>query len=55
LAASKTDVTYYELKEMAKNSIRTAFVDDKTKAALLDKLAQQFTTFERQFAAPVKQ
>lgn len=47
LAVSKTDLTYYEYREMAFNSIRTAFVDDTRKRDLLRRLDNEFAAFER--------
>lgn len=47
LAVSATDLTYYEYREMAYNSIRTAFLDDTLKRGLLQRLEQEFVVFER--------
>lgn len=47
LAVGHTDVTYHELKEMALNSIRTAFAADDVKARLLQGLEQRFVQFEQ--------
>ena len=46
LAVAQTDVTYHELKEMARNSIRTSFASDDVKARLLSELAQRFVQWE---------
>ena len=47
LAVGKTDLTYYEYREMAFNSIRTAFVDDTLKRGFLQRLSHEFAEFER--------
>jgi len=47
LAVGKTDLTYYEYREMAFNSIRTAFVDDTLKRSFLQRLDNEFAVFER--------
>lgn len=39
-------MTYHELKEMARNSIRTSFASDDVKARLLSELAQRFVQWE---------
>lgn len=46
-AVQHTDVTYHEMREMALNSIRTAFVDEGTRARLLRELEQRFAQFEQ--------
>lgn len=48
LAVGKTDLTYYEYREMAFNSIRTAFVDDTLKRNFLQRLSHEFAVFERE-------
>jgi adenosine deaminase len=47
VAVGQTDVTYYEYKEMAFNSIRTAFVADDVKQRLLKELTDRFDRFEK--------
>ena len=47
VAVGQTDVTYYEFKEMAFNSIRTAFAADDVKQRLLNKLTARFDSFEK--------
>jgi len=47
LAVGKTDLTYYEYREMAFNSIRTAFVDETLKRGFLQRLSHEFAEFER--------
>jgi adenosine deaminase len=46
IAITYTDITHEELKQMAYNSIRTAFADDAVKTALLKKLDADFAIFE---------
>lgn len=46
LALSTTDVTYYELKQVVFNSILTSFASESSKAALLDRLTEQFMKFQ---------
>lgn len=46
LAVGQTDMSYQEYKDMALNSIRTAFVADGVKAPLLQALQQRFAQFE---------
>lgn len=46
VAVGQTDVTYYEYKEMAYNSIRTSFAADDVKQRLLQELTARFTSFE---------
>lgn len=46
LAVSKTDVTYYEYRAMAFNSIRASFADDALKQSLVGRLERAFTAFE---------
>jgi adenosine deaminase len=48
-AISGTDITYKELKDMYLNSISIAFIDDKEKQQLTQKLDEQFKTFESQY------
>src|SRR3989339_1670029 len=47
IAISQSDITYAELKQMAINSIETAFVGDQEKSELLSKLLQQINKFEQ--------
>lgn len=46
VAVGQTDVTYYEYKEMAFNSIRTAFAAADVKQRLLKELTARFDRFE---------
>lgn len=46
VAVGQTDVTYYEYKEMAFNSIRTSFVAEDVKQRLLNELQVRFDSFE---------
>ncbi len=47
VAVAQTDVTYYEYKEMAFNSIRTSFAADEVKQRLLQELTASFDRFEK--------
>ncbi len=47
LAVGKTDVSYYEFKEMAFNSIRTSFAPEAVKQHMLRDLTKRFARFER--------
>ena len=47
IAISQSNITYAELKQMAINSIETAFVSDQEKSELLLKLHQRFIDFEQ--------
>lgn len=51
LAVGKTDLTYYEYRGMAFNSIRTAFADDTLKQRFLRRLEHEFAVFERDWKA----
>ncbi|HET9438539.1 MAG TPA: hypothetical protein VFO52_00120 [Longimicrobiales bacterium] len=42
---------YLKLKEMARNSLKHAFVQEKVKARLLEQLERDFVAFERKWAA----
>lgn len=50
IAITYTDITHDELKQMAFNSIETAFADDAVKAKLLIKLNQEFELFEEKWS-----
>lgn len=54
LAVNETDITYYEFKQMADNSIRTSFATDADKSKLLARLKTEFARFEREFAERLK-
>lgn len=45
-AISKTNIQYAEMKEMTLNSIRTSFLPDSEKAAMLDLVSNDLTRFE---------
>jgi adenosine deaminase len=49
VAIAETDVTYFELRQMAFNSIETSFADEATKERLLGKLKESFSRFEKTF------
>ena len=49
IAISQSDITYSELKQMAINSIETAFISDQEKSELLSKLRQRISNFEQTF------
>lgn len=46
VAIEQTDVTYFEFKQMAFNSIQTSFATDEVKGRLLSGLEKQFRDFE---------
>lgn len=50
LAVGQTDVTYYEFKEMAFNSIRTSFAPKALKQQMMLDLNNRFDRFEKQHA-----
>jgi len=50
VAVGQTDVTYYEYKKIAFNSIRTSFAADDVKQRLLQELTAQFERFEKRGA-----
>lgn len=50
IAIAYTDITHEELKQMAFNSIETAFVDDTVKGDLLRKLRHEFELFEEKWS-----
>jgi adenosine deaminase len=50
IAISHTDITHEELKQMAYNSIETAFADEAVKTKLLKKLDADFASFETRWA-----
>lgn len=47
VAVGQTDVTYYEYKEIAFNSIQTSFAADDLKQRLLKELTARFDSFEK--------
>lgn len=47
LAVRQTDVTYFEFKEMAFNSIRASFASEDVKQKLLEELRVRFDRFEK--------
>ena len=47
LAVEKTDVTYYEFKQMAFNAIRTSFASDELRKKMLETLTRRFDQFEK--------
>ena len=49
LAIQSTNITYWELKKLAFNSIISSFVDNKVKRRLLIKLEKDFQSFENNF------
>jgi len=49
IAVDQTDMSYNEFKQMAFNSIKTSFASDADKNILLNKLTQQFDSFESSF------
>lgn len=49
-ALNNTDISYYELKELSKNSIQTSFADDFTKQKLTEKSNERFEKFEKKWA-----
>ncbi|MDY0190242.1 MAG: hypothetical protein RBR22_05865 [Desulfuromonas sp.] len=49
IAITYTDITHEELKQMAFNSIETAFVDDSVKEQLLIDLNHKFAAFEEKW------
>jgi adenosine deaminase len=48
VAIESSDVTYAELKQMAYNSVTTAFLPEPDRAALVTRLEAQFAAFERE-------
>ena len=48
-AALTYNLSYAELKQMARNSIEYSFVEDREKAQLLQDLERRFRAFERSF------
>ncbi|MFK5953958.1 MAG: hypothetical protein QM498_12925 [Desulfobacterium sp.] len=50
IAITYTDITHEELKQMAFNSIETAFADEAVKSELLIKLSQEFEQFEEKWS-----
>jgi len=54
LAVGQTDVTYYEYKEMAFNSIRTSFAAEDVKQKLLGELTARFDRFESGMRQPAR-
>lgn len=53
-AVRETDVTYDELKEMARNGVRTGFADADTKARVLAEVDADFVAFEKAWARLAK-
>jgi len=49
IAITYTDITHDELKQMAFNSIETAFADEAVRAVLLIKLNKEFEAFEEKW------
>jgi adenosine deaminase len=50
-AIVETDINYWELRELAWNSLETAFVEEPIKRQLEDKLAAQLAAFEKRWKA----
>jgi adenosine deaminase len=49
-AVEEQGVDYRTLKQLARNSILYAFVDDGTKSRLINRLENAFTRFEERYA-----
>ena len=47
LAAMRYGLSYYEIKELVRNSIRYGFMPDEVKQTLVDKLKDEFDKFEK--------
>ncbi|HHL43420.1 MAG TPA: adenosine deaminase, partial [Hellea balneolensis] len=48
-AVNEFDLSYADLKEMTYNSLKYAFADEETKAAMIKSLDERFAQFESQF------
>jgi len=47
-------LSYADLQEMARNSLRYSFLDETTKTGLLKDLEARFVRFERSETAPAR-